>query len=282
MKSLFKSKTSKIVISMLLLVVSFMVYTFFKPNNIFSNVFSLSLLPFQKMFWTISNSSSNFSYMIQEKSDMKNEIESLKKEVSQLRDKVIDYNSVQRENERLIKYYDFKKDNESLKFVSASVIGVDTLDIFRNFTIDKGTDSGLSKNDIVITENGVVGCIYELNALCAKVRTILSPEVKIGVIDIESNESGMIIGQPELASNNLTRMSFIPSQNSMKPGDIVSTTGLSGMYPKNLKLGKIQSVKYDNRESSYYAIIEPFENLKNIKDVLVVTDFHGKGLINIE
>ena len=76
-------------------------------------------------------------------------------------------------------------------------------------------------------------------------------------------------------------MNFIPAQSSMSQGDILVTSGLSGMYPKNLKLGKIRSIEYDDYESSYYAIVEPFENIEKIKDVFVITDFQGKGEITL-
>lgn len=280
MKRFFKGAVSKISVPILLSLVSIVVYSYFKPNNMFSNIISITSYPFQKMFWNLSNKVSNFSYMLQEKESMQNEINNLKNEINQLRDKVIDCNELKRENDRLIKYYDLKEEDDSLKFVSASVIGINSLDIFKSFTIDKGSNSGISKNDIVITENGVVGCVYKVDNFCSKVRTIFSPDIKIGATDIENNESGIISGNSELSVQNLICMTFIPSQNSMNQGDIVVTNGLSGMYPKNLKLGKIQSIKYDNKESTYYAIIEPFENFKNIKDVFVITDFYGKGLIS--
>ena len=74
---------------------------------------------------------------------------------------------------------DFKKENDSLKFVPASVIGMDIPGFFKNFTVDKGYNAGISKDDVVITENGVIGCVYKVGAVCSKVRSILSPDIKI-------------------------------------------------------------------------------------------------------
>ena len=54
---------------------------------------------------------------------------------------------------------------------------------------------------------------------------------------------------------------------------------LAECTPKNLKLGKVKVTDYDSQESAHYAVIEPFEKLKDIKDVFVITDFHGKGAI---
>ena len=77
-------------------------------------------------------------------------------------------------------------------------------------------------------------------------------------------------------------MIFVGAQNSMNLEDIVVTSGLSGLYPKNLKIGKISSIGYDSKELSYFASVEPFEEIKEIKDVFVVTDFRGKGEIITE
>ena len=253
-------------------------YTFFYPeNNILSNVLSISAYPFQKSVSFLVSRSADFYYQFMEKEQLKNEIDSLNHELNILRDKTIDYNELKKENARFAKYYDFKKENDSLKFVPASIIGINSIDFFEIFIIDKGSSSGISKNDIVITENGVVGRVYAVNAVCAKVKSILASDVNIGVMDIESNETGVVMGKMEKAKENLTQMMFIPAQNSMKVDDIIVTTGTTGLYPKNLKLGKIKSFEYDDKESTYYAIIEPFEKLSTLKDVFVITDFQGKG-----
>ena len=255
-----------------------MIYTFFNPNgNVVSTAMSYTAYPFQKGATFLTTKVTDFSYQFKEKDELQKEIESLKNEINILRDKIIDYNEIKKENARFAKYYDFKKENDSLKFVPASIIGMNSVNFFNSFIIDKGSSSGISKNDIVITENGVVGCVCAVNAVCSKVKTILAPDINIGVMDIETTETGVIMGKTERAKENLTQMMFIPAQSSMNPEDIVVTTGTTGLYPKNLKLGKIKSIQYDDKESSYYAVIEPFENLKNLKDVFVITDFQGKG-----
>lgn len=283
MNKFFKNKTFKTTVIILFLLISVAVYSYLNyENDALYNVFSAGVYPFQKSFSWVSDKAENFSSMFKEKEELHDKINSLETEVNTLRDKVVEYNELKKENEQFLKYYDFKKENDSLKFVPASVIGMDMPGFFKNFTVDKGYNAGISKDDIVITENGVIGCVYKVGAVCSKVRSILSPDIKICVSDIETGESGVISGRADIAKDNLTSMMFIPAQNSMKPGDIVATTGISGMYPKNLKLGKIKSIGYDDNESSYYAVVEPFENLKETKDVFIITDFRGKGEISTE
>ena len=279
----FKSNQFKILLGVFLISLGIIVYgSVNTEENIFTNVVSYITVPLQKSFSNLSNSAHDFDYYFKEKDELKDENEKLKKEIGELRDTVIDYYDVKRENARFAKYYDFKNSNKSFRFVSAAVIGSSPGEFLGEFVIDCGSKSGISVNDAVITENGMVGVVSQVNSVSSKVKTILSPKANIGALDSRTAESGIVNGSTEKIKDNLTKMKFISSQSDLKNGDIISTNGLSGMYPKNLKVGKILSVDYDDHESSYYATVEPFENIKDVKYVFVVTDFQGKGELKID
>ena len=276
MKEFFKSATFKAIFGTLLLISGITLYTFSNPDNIFSDIFNSMTVPVQKALWYVSTKASDFNYQFEEKEKLYQENENLKSELNHQRDITVDYYNVKRENERFKKYYEIKESNSSLKFVSASVIGRDQTDIFGDFVLDKGKSSGIDVNDAVITENGIVGRVCEVSLESSRVKSVLSPEFKVGVQDCVS---GVVMGSLEATENNFTKMMFIPAQNSISPDDIIVTSSASGMYPKNLKVGKVKEVKYDNYECSHYALIELFEDVKNVKEVFVVSDFKGKGIM---
>lgn len=256
-------------------------YTLASPNNNFIySIMGHVVYPAQKFCGDIQKYSKDFNYQFMEKEKLKEENENLKTEINKLQNNVVDYYNLKRENLRLKKFYGIKDSDSSLKFVLASVIGRDATEVFGDFTIDQGTESGISINDAVITENGLVGKVCQVNKSFSKVKTILSPDVKIAAINSRTNESGMISGALEYAGSNLTRMIFIPARNDMKNGDILTTSGISGMYPKNLKIGTVKATEYDSRENLHYALVDVFEKITDISDVFVVTDFHGKGFID--
>ncbi|MBR0423651.1 MAG: rod shape-determining protein MreC [Clostridia bacterium] len=279
----FKSNQFKVLLGVILIACGIIIYsTVNTEENVLANTVSYISVPLQKSFSNLSNSAHDFDYYFKEKDELKDENEKLKKEISELRDTVIDYYDVKRENARFAKYYEFKNLNKSFQFVSAAVIGSSPGDFLGEFVIDCGYKSGISVNDAVITENGMIGVISQVNSVSSKVKTILSPKANIGALNSRTGENGIVNGATEKIRDNLTKMKFVSAQSDLQNGDIVSTSGLSGMYPKNLKIGKILSVDYDDYESSYYATVEPFENIKDIKYVFVVTDFQGKGELNID
>jgi rod shape-determining protein MreC len=250
----------------------------FLGNGLFETINCITL-PFEKISAEIANHAISFLRERKKSYELELKIEDLENEIRSLRNMVIDYYETKKENAQYAKYYDLKRENNSLKFVSASAIGKDPGDFFQNFNIDQGSSSGISVNDAVITENGMIGYVSHVNANSSRVKTILSPDVKIGAVDKMSLDSGVISGNIELADQNLTRMTLISSQNNIKSGDFVVSSGLSGMYPKNLLLGKIISLEYDNYDISNYAIVEPFEKIKDVQDVFVIIGFQGKGKI---
>lgn len=210
---------------------------------------------------------------------LKSENEKLKKDIADLRTQLVDYYDVKSENSRLWKYYKLKKSNPDYEILPASVIRRDTNEAFYSFTIDAGTSSGISVQDPVITENGVIGFVNSVNATSSKVTTILSPDLQAGAVDKKTGESGVVSGSAILGDENRTAFSKIDANAKVKKGDIIVTSGIGGVYPADLILGKVTDIRYDDYDAAKYAVIKPFDDIKSVTDVVVLTDFKNKGEI---
>lgn len=211
--------------------------------------------------------------------ELKSENEKLRKENAQLREQLIDYYDTKAENDRLWKYYNLKKQNPSYKIQPANVIKRDTNDDFYAFTLDVGSSNEVNVNDPVITENGLVGWISQVDLTTCKVKTILSPDTKAGAIDKQTNDSGIISGSTSLCDDNLTSLNKLAEDNKIKEGDIIVTSGTAGVYPPNLIIGKVKEIKYNSYDISRYAVIEPYEDIREITSAAVITSFDTQGEI---
>ncbi len=211
--------------------------------------------------------------------ELKEENNQLKKEAADLRTQLIDYYDLKDENARLWKYYKIKRENPSYEIMPASVINRDSSQDFYSFSIDAGTSSGVHKDDPVITENGLVGFISSVNAVTSKVTTILSPDLQAGAVDKRTKDSGVVAGSALYADENRTTLTKIDANAKIKKDDIITTSGIGGIYPENLIVGKVSEINYDKYDATKYAVVTPYENIKKVTDVVVLTDFKNKGEI---
>lgn len=209
--------------------------------------------------------------------DLKSENEKLRQENAQLREQLVDYYDVKAENDRLWKYYDLKKQNPSYNICPATVIKRDTNDDFYSFTLDIGSAKSVKINDPVITENGLIGWVCSVDASTCKVKTVLSPDTKAAAADKQSGDNGIISGNAVLCDKNQTQLTKIAENNKIKEGDIVVTSGTGGVYPKNLIVGKVKELKFNSYDTTRYAVIEPYEDIRTVTAAAVITAFDGKG-----
>ena len=131
-------------------------------------------------------------------------------------------------------------------------------------------------NDPVITNLGVIGWVSEVGSTYCKVRTVLSPDTNIGVVDTRTNDGGVVTGDAALAQEGKMKMVMLAAKNDIQKDDIVVTTGVGGMYPKGLALGVVEEVRQDEGSTSQYAVIKPYDDIAELRDVLIVVGFSGQ------
>lgn len=271
MKELFKSPKFKTLITLLIVIILISFISFSVGRNPFSSLVNGMTEGLAKVSAETSQKLTKKTY-----DELLAENEKLKDENSQLRTQLVDYYDVKQENARLWKYYDLKEDNPQYELLPASVIRRDPSDDFYSFTIDKGTGDGVSVNDAVITSAGVVGRVYQCDISSSKIKTILSPDTSISVLDSKTNDSGVVTGNALFSDRNLTTLTKISASSTMQVGDIITTSGIGGVYPKNLIVGEITELKQDTYDTSVYAVVKPYEDIREVLDVVVITDFSGQ------
>ena len=247
----------------------------FTDNNLISSIVNGITLPMSEVSAAVAKEAVKPNY-----DELYKENEELKAELSELRTQLADYYNVKQENERLWRYYDLKAENPQYEILPATVVRRDPNDDFYSFTLDKGKTNDVAVGDPVVTENGIIGWVYEVDSYTAKVKTILSPDAKVGVIDTVTRDSGVVSGNVLYADKNLTTMTRISALNKLKEGDIVTTTGISGIYPSGLIVGEVKEIAFDEYDTSMYAVISPFEDIRTVIDVVVITSFEGQGEIS--
>lgn len=199
-----------------------------------------------------------------------------KEENQQLYQQLIDYETVKRENELYVDFLEIKETNPDFQFEPAAVIGNDHNDRFYSFTIDKGSTSGVSIQDPVITADGLVGIVSEVFLTSARVTTILDVANNVSVYNLRTRDTGIVTGTVELSQKGMCKMIQIPRDSGAAVGDLILTAGSGGIFPSGLVVGKISAIYPETNGISLYAEITPMADIQSVRDVLVLTSFTGQ------
>ncbi len=283
MRFFFKSRQFKIILIVfsIVLVVSLIfgiIGSKMAPHTDFAGMIAA---PFRAIGTTVSNAFTDFNKALSDGNALMLENAELKAQLNEMRENTADYEKIKTENKFYKDYLEIKEANPDFKFASATLISRDSDDIYGSFLINKGSLSGISVMDPVITEEGLVGCVFEVGTTTAKVKTILNPDITLGALDNRTSDSGIISGGAELARNNMCRFSNLSRSSSVAVGDYVVTSG-EGIFPDGLLIGSINAIDSDKYNTSIYADITPFVNFAEIRDVMVITSFDGQGGIKTQ
>lgn len=133
--------------------------------------------------------------------------------------------------------------------------------------IDKGTSSGLSVGMPVTSSSGVIGQIVECGATSSTVLLVTDESSSISAMVQSSRAQGMLNGS---AAGEVS-LDMIRTDQTVEVGDIVVTSGLGGVFPKGLPLGKVTTVEKNPGSMYYTIVVEPYAHTENAEEVLVIT-----------
>lgn len=281
MKDFFHSIRFRILICIGALVLGLMTYVAVTngAETIPEQIVSTVTYPFVTAANAISNGVSGFIDKLVNADSYKQQNDELRAQLTEMYKHTMDADRLREENDRLREMLGLKEQHEDYIFSEpCSVISRNANDIYGGFTIDRGTNDGLSLNDPVITSVGLIGRVTSLAPNYARVTTILSPQVNVGVFVMRSKATGFIENDLTTSEQGKCLMSGILKDADIEVGDVVFTSGQSGLFPDDLLVGTVTEVYDDPNGLSKHALIEPAENVFAATSVFAVVDFDGKGL----
>ena len=197
----------------------------------------------------------------------------LKEELSRLQEDARLADSVARENARLRALMELTQAREDFKLVDSYIISRSSQEWSSNFTINKGTSSGITEGMCAITANGeVVGLVSEAGPNYAVVKTVLDSSLEISATIASSGYNGMVQGGYATGLEGLLRMDYLPSSAVIRNHDQVVSSG-STVYPRNLIIGHVVDAGFDDTGVAKYALLEPAVNVGSLEQVFIITEY---------
>jgi rod shape-determining protein MreC len=239
----------------------------------FEDFVGMVITPIQNLCTTISEKSGDFAAIFTEHKQLTEENEKLKTELASVSRALRDAQQYQLENESLRGMLEIKEARQDFVFESALIVAAEQSGYSYTLTLNKGSVNDVSKRDIVITSDGVVGYISELGTTWCKVTTVLDSSCEIGALIPRTQDVGVLEGEFSLASEGNCKLSYLGNEVQLSAGDSVVTSGIGGVFPAQLMIGNIVEIKPESHGISQYAVIEPAVNFDDLKNVFIVTDF---------
>jgi rod shape-determining protein MreC len=204
------------------------------------------------------NRISGLYYIDSEKSDLKRMVRELENDLAELEENRL-------ENERLRRLLGFKQKLGKVS-IPALVIGRDPNNWSSVVFIDKGVNDGIAKDTVVISGQGLIGRVRESGKTSSKVMLINDVDSKVGAIVQRNREQGLLVGTP----GGACKLIYLSFDSDVSEGDKILTSGMGGIYPKEILIGDVASVAKEKGRMYKYAIVEPSSELSKLEEVLCI------------
>jgi len=180
---------------------------------------------------------------------------------------------VERENERMRRILAFAQTRPGLELrgaqIIARVIGQESTNFLNYIEIDLGASHNIAVGMPVVTEQGLVGRISEVNNVTSKVLLITDPSSAVNAILQSSRLNGIIQGTP----NGDLIMDFIPQGPVFSVGEVVLTSGMGVRFPRGIPIGQVIERRQRDIDIFQQAVVRPSIDFSSLELVAIVTNF---------
>jgi rod shape-determining protein MreC len=139
---------------------------------------------------------------------------------------------------RLAAIFDFRRET-GRQMTVASVIGHDSTNLFRTILLNKGVRDGLEPNMAVVTPEGVVGKIIDVFPRSARVLLLTDRSSGIDALVQRTRDQGVVQG----LGAGRCEVKYLSRQAAVTAGDMIVTSGMAGIFPKGMRVGKVTKVR---------------------------------------
>lgn len=204
--------------------------------------------------------------------EAENENDHLKQEITNLAQTKARNSALEAENQQLKSALKLKDTLTNYDIVDASVISRSPDTWSDLLIINRGSRSGIKKNMPVMSGEGVIGRIIEVDATSSKVELITSTDKSANRFSVEadSTKGKKVHGIITVLSKNQLAFTQVVDSSKLKKGTKVYTSGMGGNSPKGLLIGSVTKTTRDSFGLSDIIQVKPAGNLNDPSVVSVI------------
>jgi len=207
------------------------------------------------------------------RSELLRQNQALREQNQELRLQSAEADRVARENDRLRELLKLQQRRKHGKFRVANVVLQDPANWWRTVEIDLGSRDGISNNLPVLGPNGaLVGRVASVSLTRSQVVLLGDPNCKVSArIDNPGHDTGVLGAAGPLESEFLD-LGYLSRNADIKPGQSVWTSGLGGIFPKDIPIGVVADTRGEEYGLYTIARVKLAASLGSLEEVWVMLE----------
>ncbi len=275
MKKHFSTKYILICIAVILMVIlAIFSYTLKTDRqlNTFEAMIKDSVIGISKVI------TSPFKYLTNKVSEF-GELNDLKEKYDDLLTNVERIDSLNAENEELRRQLEAMKEELNIKytvndysFLNATVVVRNVAAWYNTITIDKGSYNGVEEGMAVVNSKGLIGKVVNVTTFNSEVKLLSTSDMNNKISVAVNHDKKKLYG---LVRNynykkNYLEVEGISNTEKISVGDMVYTSGLGGVFPSGILVGKVREITTDEYDLAKILKVEPVVDFNNINYVAIL------------
>ncbi len=269
-----KNRRLFLILLIVIIVLALLFYTVKKDRNLntFESFIKDIIVEVEKIIY---KPISGFNNMIEEFTSLKNvkkENQILKSNVEKMESTEAENIELKQEIERLKEELNIEHVLTDYDYLNATVISRNSFYWYNMLTIDKGSHNGIKEGMVVINSTGLIGKITNVSTFSSDVKLITTNDtnnkISVTVTNGDTKLTGIINGYDY--EKGLLTVEGISNTATVSNGDYVYTSGLGGVFPSGILIGKVENITTDVYDLSKIINVKPSAKFDDINFVTIL------------
>ena len=140
----------------------------------------------------------------------------------------------------------------------------------RRVVIDQGQANGIVVGSPVVDESGVLGQVTRVQPYLSEVTLLTDRDQAIPVLSLRAGTRGVAYGDPVANHGGGMELRFMPASADLSEGDLLTTSGLDGIYPPGLPVARVLHVERRTDSAFVRIYCKPVAQMERARHVLVL------------